>query len=125
MMMNNDNDNDNGKVDAAITGATSNNVPCTEMTQDVIEWDESRNLDLRNMYRSPHPPTRGSSSRYSSASKAAAGSKMKTPATSSSTKTTNSSLFLHPVKCELNHQIQNDVRRSFILLPAAALEAEE
>ena len=77
MMMNNDNDNDNGKVDAAITGATSNNVPCTEMTQDVIEWDESRNLDLRNMYRSPHPPTRGSSSRYSSASKAAAGSKMK------------------------------------------------
>lgn len=71
-----------------------------EMTQDVIEWDESKNKDLGKLFRSPQPPgsgskgpqrqagTRGSTS--TAKIKSNNGSQSNTP---SSTSTNNSSIF--------------------------------
>jgi DNA replication ATP-dependent helicase Dna2 len=74
-----------------------------EMTQDVIEWDESRNMDLGQMFKSPQPPGSsgskvskrggtGTKGRNTMATITATnnGSKSNTP---SSTSTNNSSLF--------------------------------
>jgi len=59
-----------------------------EMTQDVIEWDESKSTDLCQIYRSPLPPgSRGITKRTTRSSK----KKKRTP---KSTSSTNSSLFL-------------------------------
>jgi DNA replication ATP-dependent helicase Dna2 len=72
------NGNDDGKVDAGgdeVTYVMANNS--NDMTQDVIEWDESNNVDLRYLVPSPHPSEFKSS----------------TPRTDSSKKSSNSSLF--------------------------------
>jgi DNA replication ATP-dependent helicase Dna2 len=71
-----------------------------EMTQDVIEWDESRNMDLGQMFKSPQPPgsgskvsKRGTGTKGSNATATITtnnGSKSNTP---SSASTNNSSLF--------------------------------
>ncbi|MGK3734044.1 MAG: DNA replication ATP-dependent helicase Dna2 [Bacillariaceae sp.] len=87
-----------------------------EMTQDVIEWDERKNTDLCQMYRSPQPPpgtscsrgttkrkTRSSSS--SSSSSTSNGKKKRTPTSASST---NSSLFLD-VKRQLDPLCRNGI----------------
>ena len=82
-----------------------------EMTQDVIEWDESKNTDLCQMYRSPQPPpgtscstsSRGTTKRKTRSSSSSNGKKKRTPTSASST---NSSLFLD-VKRQLDPLCRN------------------
>ena len=91
----------------------------TEMTQDVIQWDEGNNMDLDQKYRSPQPPGSGSKSENGSQSMSisrttGSGSKSNTPL---STSTNNSSLFAgvkrqfeHPKnrsKARKRHETQN------------------
>ena len=64
-----------------------------EMTQDVIEWDESNNMDLNQKYRSPQPSSSCSKSSQSMATRPTdSGTKSKSN-TPLSTSTNNSSLF--------------------------------
>mmetsp|Transcript_44566 Transcript_44566/g.49954 ORF Transcript_44566/g.49954 Transcript_44566/m.49954 type:complete len:359 (-) Transcript_44566:490-1566(-) len=76
-----DNDTNNGDDE-------DESIYLNEMTQDVIEWDESKSTDLCQIYRSPLPPgSRGITKRTTRSSK----KKKRTP---KSTSSTNSSLFL-------------------------------
>ncbi len=86
------------------TPEKGSNLFLTEMTQDVIQWDEGNNMDLDQKYRSPQPPGSGSKSENGSQSMSMTrtngyGSKSNTPL---STTTNNSSLFAG-VKRQFDH----------------------
>lgn len=79
-------------VDANATYCNGSNFLLHEMTQDVIEWDESNNVELGGTVRSPHPMmSSGKRNRESNI----------TPNSTTSIRSTNSSLFAS-LKCQLD-----------------------
>jgi hypothetical protein len=101
------NDNDSSDGD---NGEDEQSNYLNEMTQDVIEWDESKNTDLCQMYRSPQPPpgTSCSSSRGTTKRKTRSSSNGKKKRTPTSASSTNSSLFWD-VKRQLDPLCRNGI----------------